>query len=54
MAAEALLSGVVHAEHQFAQVQHLAQADYGVLLHQLGKVEVCRPPGLCKRHGFQL
>lgn len=43
MAAEALLSEVVHAENQFPQVQHLAQADYGVLLHQLGKVEVCRP-----------
>ena len=42
MAAEALLSEVVHAENQFPQVQHLAQADYGVLLHQLGKVEVCR------------
>ena len=38
--AEALLAEVVQAEQQFAQVQHLAQADYGRLLHEQGKLQV--------------
>ncbi len=39
--AEALLSELVQSKEQFADVQHLAQADYGALLHEQGKLKVC-------------
>lgn len=39
--AEALLSQLVQSKEQFADVQHLTQADYGALLHEQGKVKVC-------------
>ena len=39
--AEALLSQLVQSKEQFANVQHLTQADYGALLHEQGKVQVC-------------
>ena len=38
--AEALLSQLVQSQQQFADVQHLAQADYGALLHEQGKLKV--------------
>jgi len=39
--AEALLSQLVQSKEQFADVQHLAQADYGALLCEQGKMKVC-------------
>jgi hypothetical protein len=39
--AKALLSELVQSKQQFADVQHLAQADYGALLHEQGKLKVC-------------
>ena len=39
-AAEALLKGLVNSEQQIPQVQHLVQADYGVLLRQQGNLTV--------------
>ena len=39
--AEALLTQLVQSKEQFADVQHLAQADYGALLHEQGKLKVC-------------
>ena len=39
--AEALLSELVQSKEQFADVQHLTQADYGALLHEQGKLKVC-------------
>ncbi len=38
---EALLSELVQSKEQFADVQHLAQADYGALLREQGKLKVC-------------
>lgn len=40
-AAEQLLSNLVHCKEQFAEVQHLAQADFGALLMDQGKPKVC-------------
>lgn len=39
--AEALLLELVQSKEQFADVQHQAQADYGALLHDQGKMKVC-------------
>ncbi len=39
--AEALLSELVQSKEQFADVQHVAQADYGALLCEQGKLKVC-------------
>ena len=39
--AEALLSELVQSMEQLADVQHLAQADYGALLYEQGKLKVC-------------
>ena len=39
--AEALLSELVQSMEQFADVQHLAQADYGAMLYEQGKLKVC-------------
>ena len=44
-AAKALLLQLV-SQQQFAQVQHLTQADYGILLHQQGKSEVGMLPAV--------
>jgi len=41
-AAEALLADILQSEEQFAQLQYLAQADYGTLLHEQGNPKVCR------------
>ena len=40
-AAEQLLSDLVHVKEQFAEVQHLAQADFGALLMDQTKPKVC-------------
>lgn len=40
-AAEQMLSDLVHSKEQIAEVQHRAQADFGALLMDQGKPEVC-------------
>ncbi|KAL0025266.1 hypothetical protein WJX77_012112 [Trebouxia sp. C0004] len=40
--AEALLSELVQCKEQFADVQHLAQADYAALLHEQGRMKEAR------------
>ena len=39
-AAEKLLAAVVQSQKQFEEVQHLTHADYGSVLHHLGRLPV--------------